>query len=212
MRDVSDDGHQRRPSSVRRRALAGAVAIAVGAGAGVAARELGALDFALGERFDAAYVEARSDQAEATGVGRGDKDGYDRGFGEGEEQGRRLGYDEGFAEGRKEGEARGYEGAGTSIREVSWSEVIGGSESGICVDFTGTYFLDNWRWEFEFPDGEVDVIDDSAFDRSNDGWCYSIDTLARYTDTDRLYEATLTIYVTRSGLTDRWGPRPAPLG
>jgi len=208
----TDTADPKPPSGRSRRALVGAVLVVVGAVGGVVARELGGFDFALGERYDSAEVVDFEEKAREEGRIAGDRAGFNRGFEQGEEKGSGRGYDEGLADGLKVGEQRGYEGAGTSIREVVWSDVIGGFESGICVNLTGTYFLDNWRWEFEFSDGEVDVIDDSEFDRSNDGWCYTLETLARYTDTDRLYDAILTVYVTRSGLIDRWGPQRTPIG
>lgn len=182
--------------------------VVVGVVAGVGARDLGAFDFIRGERFDTAQVEAREEASRAAG----EKSGYADGFSEGKAAGEEAGYDEGFEAGKSEGENRAYNGAGTSISRVRWSDNLDSGESGICVDLTGTYLLSSWKWVFEFSDGTVDTIDDNDFDRSESAWCYSESTLDLYTDVDRLWDASLTIYVTRNSMTDRWGPLQSPWG
>lgn len=216
--DLSDSTTERdtpEPKGNRRSLKLAALAFAgvmVGVALGVTARDLGALDFMLGERFDTAQVEARESESRALGQTDGYEKGFAKGITEGVKEGELDGYAEGFAEGRKDGENRAYEGAGSSIQEVSWSYNIDSGNEGICVDFTGSYLLSNWKWVFEYPDGTVDTIEESSFSRSNSGWCYDTLTLSRYTDVSRLYDATLTIYVTRGSLTDRWGPLPSPFG
>jgi hypothetical protein len=207
-----------------RRGKTTVVLVAVGAclagiGLGIGLRQSPALDPVLGTRIDVERAEqiatARADTSLRYGRAQGDAAGYDRGFDVGRDDGLAdgdaAGYERGYDEGFERGADMAYAGAGTTIKRVEWSYNIGDdSDEGICVYFKGDYVLSEWRWVFT-DGGTPSDITDSFFDEAATNWCYTKSYLVSQIGGLSNFD-TLTVYVTRDGKTDRWGPKRVPSG
>lgn len=203
-----------------------AITILIGIGAciagiciGIVLRQSPALDAVLGTRIDVEHAEqaanARAGESFRDGRAQGDAAGYERGYDAGRHEGSSIGDAQGYQRGFDDGYAAGaddaYTGAGTTIQRVAWSDNIGDdSESGICIFFKGSYLVDSWRWVFRGDGGSKEITDDD-FSRSSTDWCYDTSFLESEVPAFRSYDS-LTVYVTRDGKIDRWGPKAVPKG
>lgn len=192
-------------------------ALVVGLVVGLALREAGTLNFALGEKIPVDVATEQADSAYKTG--------YESGKTEGTMTGEEAGYKRGFEAGDTAGYERGYDtgldvgfiDAKTGITPTDigdlnltaeWTTNIGGSsESGICLFSDGLRLnrWERWKWAFISSSGSINFMSDTNDDYN----CYTrvgilsdVGSLSRY--------SRLAIYITANGKTDRWGPLPVP--
>jgi len=196
-------------------------AVIAGLAAGLALREVGVLDFALGEKIAVDLATEQAQFAYESGITEGTKSGDEAGY--------KRGSDDGYSRGLKEGDTTGYErgyltgldigfiDAKTGITPTdigdmkltaSWETFIGGEYvSGICFYSNGSR-LDGWRqikWAFISSDGKIDFISDTNDDYN----CFTESYIVRQVGSMSKF-SRLAIYVTADGKTDRWGPSPTP--
>ena len=187
---------------------------------GLTLRELGVLDFVLGQKVarDAAEEQARSSYDDGKEVG--DEAGYSRGYEEGKSagfsEGDTTGYERGYNTGLDVGFIDSKAGitptdVGSFGISVEWSDMISSPTesglSGICVFTNGNNLQnwDGWKWAFISTSGSINFMSDSNGDYN----CYvesrfrsDIGSLQKYN--------RLAVYLTIDGKTDRWGPLPIP--
>ncbi len=214
---VTSGASARRTNRLVTSVLTAVGALVVGLAAGLALREMGVLNFALGEKVS---VNVAAKQAESA---------YKIGYEEGETQGLKSGEEEGYNIGFEAGDASGYErGYGTGmdvgfidaktgmtptdigdfILTAEWVFNIGGDNvEGICLYANGNSLpeWDKLKWAFISPSGTIDFFSDS----NNTYNCLEnyfisqrVGSLSRYN--------RLAVYLTANGKTDRWGPLPIP--
>ena len=197
----------------------------LGITAGLTLREVGVLDFALGEKI---AVTVANEQAQS-GYDNGYKSCETAGTKTGDEQGYARGLDEGYNQGLKDGDTTGYErgyltgldigfiDAKTGITPTdigdlkltaSWETNIDGEfVSGICF-YSDSFRLDEWRQikcAFISSDGKINFISDTNDDYN----CFTESYIVREVGSMSKF-SRLAIYVTADGKTDRWGPSPIP--
>lgn len=197
------------------------VAVIAGLVAGLALREVGVLDSALGEKIAVDVATEQAQFAYESGITEGTKIGDETGY--------KRGSDDGYSRGLKEGDTTGYErgyltgldigfiDAKTGITPTdigdlkltaSWETLIGGEDvSGICF-YSESFRLDEWRqikWSFISSDGKINFISDTNDDYN----CFTESYIVRQVGSMSKY-SRLAIYVTADGKTDRWGPSPIP--
>lgn len=210
-----------------RTALLAMSALLVGVVITIALRELGTLDFALGEKVSVEDAKSQADESYKTGYSEGedqgkklgDQQGYTRGFAEGktagftegDESGYLRGYDSGYDTGRDVGFIDAKAGVtprnlGSLGLSVDWANLTRGGR-GLCVQTYGSFIKswDSWKWAFISASGEIRFMSDTngtynCYAASN--WSSEIGSLSRY--------SRLAVYVTANGKTDRWGPFPIP--
>lgn len=207
-----------------RTALIAVGALLVGVVTTVALRELGTLDFALGEKVSVEDAKSQADtsyqagfsEGKTKGIEEGDQQGYSRGFEEGKSAGFSEGDESGYSRGYDTGRDVGFIDAKAGITPtqlgslgltVEWETDISGYKSGLCMYSTGEWYQnwDSWKWAFISASGEIRFMSDSngsynCYVESN--WSSKIGSLSRY--------SRLAVYVTANGKTDRWGPLPIP--
>lgn len=221
----STDIAMQQSRSTPRTLLLSVGALFLGITAGLALREVGVLDFALGEKI--AVTEAN--EQEQSAYDSGYKSGETAGTKTGDEQGYARGLDEGYSQGLKDGDTTGYDrgyltgldvgfiDAKTGITPThlgdlkltaSWETFIGGEfVSGICFYSDGSR-LDEWRqikWAFISSDGKINFISDTNDDYN----CFTESYIVREVGSMSKF-SRLAIYVTADGKSDRFGPSPIP--
>jgi hypothetical protein len=210
-------------SSRTRTALIAVGALLVGVVITVTLRELGTLDFALGEKVSVEDAKSQADtsyqagfsEGKIKGIEEGDQQGYSRGFDEGKAAGFTEGDESGYSRGYETGRDVGFIDAKAGITptnlgslglSVDWANLTRGGR-GMCVFSFGASLSgwDSWKWAFIASTGEIRTVSDSY----GGGNCYNssyfserIGSLGRY--------SRLAVYVTANGKTDRWGPFPIP--
>lgn len=198
--------------------------LVVGLAAGLAMREMGSLDFVLGEKIslDVATVQAESaystgyQDGETQGTKTGDEAGYERGNEAGYNRGYELGNDEGYNRGYDSGVDVGFIDAKTGITPTnlgyfgltaSWRTDVGPSPGSVCLFSNGSN-LPKWqrlKWAFISPSGSINFLSGTNDDYN----CWSSDQIASNVGSRSQY-SRLAIYLTVNGKTDRWGPLPIP--
>jgi len=197
----------------------------MGLAVGLTLREVGTLNFALGEKIAVEVATKQADSAYSTGY----DDGKSEGMIAGEEVGYKQGFEAGDTAGYQRGDTAGYERGydtgldvgfidaktgitPTDIGELNltaeWITNIGGnSESGICLFSDGfrRNSWERWKWAFISPSGSINFMSDTNDDYN----CYTRDNILSDVGSLSRY-SRLAIYITVNGKTDRWGPLPVP--
>lgn len=189
----------------------------IGVVASLALREMGALNFAFGEKVS---VSVATKQAESAY-----KIGYEEGETEGKKSGEEVGYNSGFETGDASGYERGYASGmdvgfidaksgitptdiGDFALTAEWSSYIGGNdESGICL-YANSGRLPEWdqlKWAFISPSGTINFNSDS----NNTYNCLTEDDILRFVGPLSRYNR-LAVYIIANGKSDRWGPLQIP--
>lgn len=200
-------------------------ALVVGLAVGLTLREVGTLNFALGEKIAVEVATKQADSAYSTGY----DDGKSEGMIAGEEVGYKQGFEAGDTTGYQRGDTAGYErgydtgldvgfidaktgitptDAGELNLTAEWMTNIGrNSESGICLASDGEWADDweRWKWAFISPSGSINFMSDTNGYYS----CYTRDNILNGVGSLSRY-SRLAIYITANGKTDRWGPLPVP--
>lgn len=223
---ISNPSVTRRPARSQLRTILLSVgALLTGVTIGLAGRELGVFDFALGEKI---AVGTATEQAR-TAYESGYRSGETEGTKSGDEAGYARGLDDGYDQGLQEGETTGYErgyltgldvgfiDAKTGITptdlgdlklSAEWTTNIGNQyESGICF-FSDGLRLSQWqqmKWAFISSSGSIKFLSDSNDDYN----CFTESEILRRVGSIPKY-TRLAIYVTANGKSDRWGPSPTP--
>lgn len=213
---MPSDMSARRTISLLTTGLIAVGVLVVGLAVSLAMREMGALDFALGEKIpiDVAIVRAESaystgyQDGETKGTKTGDEAGYNRGY--------ELGNDEGYNRGYDNGVDVGFIDAKTGITATdvgyfgltaSWRTDVGPSPGSLCLFSNGSN-LPKWqrlKWAFISPSGSINF-----WSGTNDDYnCLPSDFIASNVGSRSQY-SRLAIYLTVNGKTDRWGPLPIP--
>lgn len=209
-----------------RTALIAVGALLVGVVTTVALRELGTLDFALGEKVSVEDAKSQADasyqagfsEGKTKGIEEGDQQGYSRGFEEGKSAGFSEGDESGYSRGYDTGRDVGFIDAkagitptnlGSLALSVEWAYLDSGRDQGgrgLCVFSLGSSFnyWDSWKWAFISASGEIRFLSDT------NGYynCYAASDWSKIGSLNRY--SRLAVYITDNGKTDRWGPFPIP--
>jgi len=197
-------------------------ALVVGLAVGLTLREVGTLNFALGEKIAVEVATKQADSAYSTGYDNGksegmiagEEDGYERGFEAGDTAGYERGDTAGYERGYDTGLDVGFIDAKTGITPTDLGELNLTAEwitadwgTGICLASDGRWADDweRWKWAFISPSGSVNFMSDTNGSYN----CYDTDNILSDVGSLSRY-SRLAIYITANGKTDRWGPLPVP--